>query len=218
MAKVTAPLFGFVASGSVGNSLTFAKWRGVKYAKRFTVPANPRTTGQVLTRDIFTMLNQFWKLAPSGLYAPWTAYSKGRSFVNRNAFQGKNIALLRNDTPLTSMLTMLLSPGSGGGPAPSDVVATAGSTQISLAITLPEVPTGWTLTSSQAVAFIDQAPSADFLSEISYNEETSTPQTNVITGLTAGEDYIVGAWLKWEKPDGAVAYSVSLNDTAQPTA
>jgi len=29
--------------------------------------------------------------------------------------------------------------------------------------------------------------------------------------------YQVGGWLQWERPDGRVAYSVALTDTATPT-
>jgi len=218
MAKVTAPLFGFNAAGSVGQAITFATWRGVKYSKRYTTPSNPRSTAQTLTRDIFTSLNQFWKLAPSGLVEPWTYYASGRSFLTRNAFIGQNIAVLRNDTPLASMETMIASPGSGGGSAPSAIAVTPGSNQLSLALTLPDVPTGWTLTASRAIAFIDQAPSATFSTEIVYNRETTTPQTNVITGLTASELYVVAAFLEWTKPDGTLAFSVGINDTGTPTA
>jgi len=218
MAKVSAPLFGFDAAGSVGKTVTFSTWRGVKYAKRHTIPANPKTTSQQEVRNIFSMLNSFWKLAPTGFVAPWTAYAKGRSFVDRNAFTGKNVALLNNSTPLTTMATLLASPGAGGAPPPSALVATAGSEQISCALTLPQAPTGWTLASSYCIAFIDQAPSAAFSQEIAYNSEASTPETNVITGLTAGEDYVVCGFLVWTKPDGSTAYSVSLNDTATPTA
>lgn len=218
MSKTTAPLFGFDATGQIGKSIVFGKWRGVGYARRYTVPANPQTTGQNLTRDIFRMLNQFWKLAPSGLVATWSAYAQGRSFVNRNAYIGKNIELLRNDTPLTSMVTMLGSPGAKGGLPPAAVVATGGSGDIDIAVTLPEVPTGWTLTASQGIAFIDQAPNVDWTGAITFAEDTGSPEDLTIPGLTASELYVVLVWLKWTKPDGTFAYSVSLSDTATPTA
>lgn len=217
MAKVTAPLFGFEGAGTVGKSITFSKWRGVKYAKRYTVPANPRSTQQTETRDIFGALNQFWKLAPSGMTAAFDAYASGRSFLGRNAFIGNNIGILRNDTPLTSMEGLQASPGAGGGPPPSAIALTPGSTELSVGLTLPEVPTGWTLASSRAIAFIDQAPADAFSQEIFYNDEASTPQTNVLTGLTASETYVVCAFLVWTKPNGATAYSVSLSDTGVPT-
>lgn len=217
MAKTTAPLFGFEGVGSIAKTLTFSKWRGVSYAKRYTKPSYTNTTTQAEVRSIFRALNAFWKLAPTGLVAPWTAAAKGRSFVNRNLFTGNNVKLLYDATPLTSMVTMQFSPGSGGAPPPSALALTAGSGQISAALTLPEVPTGWTLESSLAVAFIDQAPSATFQQQIHSNSEASTPETNVITGLTASESYVVGVFLVWTKPDGTTAYSVSLADTATPT-
>lgn len=218
MSKVTAPLFGFEGTGSVGKTLTYSKWRGVKYVKRYTKPGNPNTTQQQETRNIFSMLSSMWKLLPSGVVAPWTAYATGRSAVNRNFWTGKNMTLLRNTVPLTSMETLLASPGAGGGAPASAIVLTPGDGQISVGLTLPEVPTGWTLAGSRAMAFIDQAPSAPFSQAIAYNEETDTPQTNVLTGLTNDELYVACAFIVWTKPDGSSAYSVSLADTATPTA
>jgi len=217
MAKTTAPLFGFEGVGTVGKSITFSKWRGVKYAKRYTVPGNPNTTGQQQTRNIFSALNSFWKLAPTGMVESWTAYATGRAFVNRNAFVGKNVKLLRNAVPLTTMVTMLASPGAGGGAPASAIALTPGAGQISAALTLPQVPTGWTLASSRAIAFVDQAPADPFSQEIFYNEEAATPQTNVITGLASAETYVMAAFLVWTKPDGTTAYSVSIADTALTT-
>jgi hypothetical protein len=50
MAKVKAPLFGFGASGKLGDALVFAKWKGIDYAREYVVPANPNTAGQSTQR------------------------------------------------------------------------------------------------------------------------------------------------------------------------
>lgn len=218
MAKTTAPLFGFDAVGSISKTVTFSNWRGVPYAKRYTVPSNPKTTSQTETRDIFSALNSMWKLSPTGLVAPWTAYAKGRSFVNRNAFVGKNVAAMRAIPAKTTMADFVASPGAGGGPPASAIALTPGADQISVGLTLPETPTGWTLASSYAIAFVDQAPADVFQQEIFYNSEAASPETNVITGLAASTDYVVSAFLVWTKPDGTTAYSVSLTDTDTTTA
>lgn len=218
MAKVTGPLFGFAGAGSIGKTLTFAKWRGVSYVKRWTTPSNPQTAKQSETRDVFAMLNGMWKLSPTGLIAPWTAASKGRSFVNRNKFIGDNLKVLRAYPALATMATFVASPGAGGGPPAAVMILTPGDTQISVGLTLPETPTGWTLASSFAVAFKDQAPATAFQQEIIYNDEAVAPETNVLPGLTNDELYVVSAFLVWTKPDGTTAYSVSLSDTATPAA
>jgi len=52
MAKVTGPLMSLDASGSVGKTITFSKWKGRNYVRQLTIPANPRTAGQLVTRII----------------------------------------------------------------------------------------------------------------------------------------------------------------------
>ncbi|MGI9863023.1 hypothetical protein SDD30_16730 [Moorella naiadis] len=46
MAKVTAPLMSMDASGALGKALVFAKWKGINYARRYTIPMNPNTVNQ----------------------------------------------------------------------------------------------------------------------------------------------------------------------------
>ena len=217
MAKTTAPLFGFAAEGSLGESITFSKWRGVRYAKRYTKPSNPNTTGQQLTRGIFASLNDFWKLAPAGLVAAWTAFSKGRSFVNRNAFIGQNVRSLRAEPPATSMVNFIASPGSGGAAPPSDITITPGSGSLTVAVDTPQLPTGWSIVASNAVAFLDQAPDDPFNTQVHYEHETVDPTEIEFTGLTGGEPYVVAVWIEYTKPDGSTAYSISLADVATPT-
>lgn len=216
MAKTTAPLFGFAAEGSVGESITFSQWRGIRYAKRYTKPSNPKTTGQQATRNVFSTLNQFWKMAPAGMVNAWTAFAKGRSFVNRNAFIGQNVRLLRDDPPLDSMVGFIASPGVGGAAPPSTILAVEGADQLTITVGLPNLPTGWTLTASAGIAFKDQSPSDPFTSQVHYARETVDPDTLVITGLNGGGEYVFCVWLEFTKPDGSLAYSISLSDVATP--
>lgn len=217
MAKTTAPLFGFGAAGSVGESITFSKWRGVSYAKRYTKPSNPNTLGQQQTRKIFSGLNDFWKLAPAALVTAWTDFAKGRSFVNRNAFIGQNIKTLRSEPPATSMVDFIASPGSGGAAPASDIDLVPGDAQITIAITLPQLPTGWSIARTHAIAFLDQSPDDPFNTQIHYVADAVTPESIDITGLTNDEPYVVSVWVEYVKPDGKPAYSVSLTDLATPT-
>lgn len=216
MAKTTAPLFGFAAEGSVGESITFSQWRGVKYAKRYTKPSNPNTMGQQLTRGIFATLNQFWKMAPAGMVDAWTAFARGRSFVNRNAFIGQNTRLLRQDPPATSMVDFIASPGVGGAAPATSILLDGVNGGIDVDVGLPGLPTGWTLAAASAIAFIDQAPDEPFTSQVHYVRDTASPESISITGLTNGSEYVVCVWLEFTKPDGSTAYSISLADTATP--
>jgi hypothetical protein len=218
MAKATAPLLSFDAAGQIGQTMVASRWRGVQYWRRYVIPANPQTTAQQQTRGIFSMLNGFWLRAPALIVAPWFLYATGRPFTDRNAFIGQNLSLLRKPTVATDMQALIGSPGAKGGIPPTSVSAAAGVEQAVVTIGLPAEPPDWTIAASVAAAFIDQDPLDPFPTVIAANRETAAPETNTITGLVATELYVVMAWLEWTRPDGTVAYSISLNDTVTPTA
>lgn len=50
MAKTQAPLFGFGASGKLGDALVFGTWKGIDVARRYVVPSNPQTAAQTTQR------------------------------------------------------------------------------------------------------------------------------------------------------------------------
>lgn len=86
MAKVTGPLMSLDASGTVGNTATFSKWKGRNYVRLRVTPQNPQTADQasgrtklgavgqalsaILTRakDPLSVGSQFW--ADGVAYAP----------------------------------------------------------------------------------------------------------------------------------------------------
>ena len=50
MAKVTGPLMSLDASGTVGNTAVFSKWKGRNYVRLRVIPKNMRSADQQLTR------------------------------------------------------------------------------------------------------------------------------------------------------------------------
>lgn len=46
MAKVTGPLMSLSASGKIANTVVFAGWKGVQYARKYVIPANPESVAQ----------------------------------------------------------------------------------------------------------------------------------------------------------------------------
>jgi hypothetical protein len=50
MAKLTAPLFSFGASGKLANALVFLKWKGLDDVRQYVVPTNPQTPAQTTQR------------------------------------------------------------------------------------------------------------------------------------------------------------------------
>lgn len=215
MAKTTAPLLSLGAAGTVGGVMTFAKWRGVGYVRQRVVPANPRSTAQVLTRDIFTNMGLRWKTGGTLMRAPWDRFATGQKFVGRNAYMGQNLAAMRGEADMDAYIG---SPGAKGGLPPTSIALTSvAALGIECVVTVPDAPAGWTLTSAIATCFIEQTPEATVADVIQEVEDVSAPYSCDFTGLTA-TTYQVQAWLKWAKPDTTVAYGASISDTILVTA
>lgn len=209
MAKVTAPLLSFGASGTIAKVQTYANWRGVPYARKHVIPANPRSTAQTLTRDIFANFNTRWKQGGPLMRAPWDRFAVGQKFVGRNSYMGKNLQACRGEIDLEDYIG---SPGAKGGLPPSSLVlTTVAANGIEAVIVAPTPPTGWTLTSAIATCFKDQTPEAAVTDVVNEIEDVAAPFSCDFTGLDT-VDYVVQAWLKWAKPDTSVAYGASLAD------
>jgi hypothetical protein len=215
MAKTTAPLFGFGASGTLAKAIVFSKWKGRPYARRHVIPANPQSTAQTLTRDVFSTATAIWKIAPTLFIEAWDRFATGQVLTGRNGFTGRFVSVLRAASDLT---TMVFSPGAKGGLPPLTTAVVAGSTQLEVTVTVPAPPSGWTLTSVICAVIRDGAPATTTLYEVTAGEDVSSPYVVTLTGLTASVLYIVGAWTKWAKPDGSVAYGPSILDSGTPTA
>ena len=215
MAIPTAPLLSFGASGSVAQTIVYSKWKGRPYVRRYVIPSNPKTVAQTLTRDVFAASNSYWKGAPSLFISAWDLFATGQVLTGRNAFTGRYVSILR---PQANSLLFPFSPGAKGGLAALSMVITPGSTQLSVDVTVPATPTGWTLTSAIVATLKDDDPAAPAEFTITAGEDVTDPFTVLLTGLTASVLYVVGAWLKWAKPDGSVAYGPSINDSGTPTA
>ena len=210
MAKVTAPLLSFDARGKIADTQVYANWRGVKYVRRHTIPQNPKTTAQVLTRDIFANLEIRWKQGGVLMRAPWDRFATGQKFVGRNAYLGQNIAATRGEVDLALYIG---SPGAKGGLAPTSLaLTTVAANGIEAVVVAPAAPTGWTLTSAICTCLKDQTPEATVTDVIQEVEDVAAPFSCDFTGLDI-TTYFVQAWLKWAKPDASVAYGASIVDS-----
>lgn len=213
MAKITAPFLSFGATGSLAKTLVASKWKGRPYMRRHVVPANPQTTAQTTTRTTFSNASEIWKQMGSIGVAPWDRFAQGQVLTGRNAFMGRWVETNRGQADLAAAV---FSPGAKGGLPPVTLALTAGSTQITVDTTNPSAPTGWTLTAMQCIAIRDQDPETGVLFTTTEGEDAVTFNQVVLSGLTASVLYQVGAWLKWTKPDGSIAYSPSSLDSATP--
>lgn len=206
MAKTENPLLGTGASGAIGKSLVFGAWKGVRYARRYVVPANPRTSAQTLTRDTFAFLVALWNKFPAELRAPWREYARGKPLTDRNALVKHNLPNLRGETSLAGLS---LSPGAGGGYAPGQLLAIGGSGGVTASLGAPSLPEGWQIVRAVFALMPDQEPIGSPVGEISVATDSTAPYEVSFSGLEAGS-YYIGAFFQYRRPDGKAAFSPGL--------
>lgn len=214
MAKLTGPLMSMGAKGSIGKAMVTAEWRGVKYARAYSVPANPRTTAQQTNRAGFALLREMYKLAPAAVRAPWEAFASGRPFLPVNKFVGENLRLLQGQPDFANAI---MSPGARGGLPPAAVVVADSVTADSVQVTVTpptQLPDGWTIVEAAAAAHLEQDPFGIFSGPFVAGTDTTDPYVITLGGFTAADVVRAYGWVVYEKPDGKLAYSVSLNGTA----
>lgn len=213
MAKVTAPLLSFGASGQIAKTQVYSTWKGRPYVRRHVIPSNPQTVAQTSTRNTFSNASSVWKLMGALAISPWDRFATGQVLTGRNAFMRDFVKELRGDIDLTDMI---FSPGAKGGLPSVSVTPTAGVDQITLDFINPTPPTGWVLEAAIGVAIFDQDPEAmtDFAT---FADEDLGGLQTVITGLTSVGPYRWGGWLRWAKPDLSIAYGPSLTGATTPT-
>ena len=210
MSRVTAPLLSFDARGKIADTMVYSNWRGVPYVRRHVIPANPKSTEQMKTRNTFSGLELRWKQGGSIMREPWNRFAVGQKFVGRNAYLGKNIAVIRGDAGMDDYIG---SPGAKGGLPPSTLVlGTVAANGIEAAVTVPADYGSWTITAVQATFLKDQAADAVVTDIVVEGEDLATPFTVDVTGLDTVA-YWVQAWTKWTHSDGRIAYGASLADT-----
>lgn len=215
MPKVSAPLLSFDARGQIGKAQVYSNWKGIAYARRYVVPANPNTVRQQQTRRGWSLLNDIWRYMPAAVRAPWDAFAVGKPLTGRNKFFQENQRVLAAAPQPLDVAGMIWSPGARGGVPGQNIVITAAGTTITVTQTIPVPPQGWTILASVAVAMPNQAPNDDFPGLIVSDREENVPGTNILPGLVDGVEYVVGTWLEWQRPAGTTAYSISLSDTVE---
>jgi len=210
MAKISGALLSFGAAGTIGKTVTFARWKGQPYARQRVVPSNPNSTAQQLTRGVFANGSNVWKNAGALLIAPWNSFALGQTLTGRNAFMSKFVSLNRGEADLQSMQ---FSPGAKGGVPLVSATPTAGDDQVTVVCVPPTPPTGWTVNSCVVAVIPDQDPETmtDYIS--SELDDSSDPYSINITGLLDATNYVGGAWPVWNKPDGSLAYGPSSEFT-----
>lgn len=71
MVKVNAPMMSLDASGTLGDAITFSKWKGRPYVRERVIPSNPKSGAQVGRRVMFGFLTQEWAAIGAVPKATW---------------------------------------------------------------------------------------------------------------------------------------------------
>lgn len=91
MARVTGPLFSIDASGTVGKTITFTKWKGRNVVRQRVIPMNPKSALQTGTRAMFQYLTRVWAAIDGTAQATWDELAAGKAVSAFNAFVGENL-------------------------------------------------------------------------------------------------------------------------------
>lgn len=212
MAKLTGPLLSFSALGTIADTVTYSRWKGIDFARQRVIPANPNTTEQQTTRSVFSTLSGMWKVLPALGFAPWDANAVGRPYTGRNRFMGDNLTVIRGESDMQNFLG---SPGSLAGPATPAISAAFSSPNITITCTPPTLPNGWTIQAAVGIGFPDQDPEDVFGGPVLAAEDAVDPFTAVVldtTGAPTGT-WVCSAWYRFLRDDGRVAYGFSAQDT-----
>lgn len=210
MAKLTAPLMSLGARGTIGKTIVFAAWKGIEFARRHVIPANPQTTEQSETRNVFTTLNGMFKVAQTLARASWVAGAQGKPLTDRNYFIKSNLPGLRGQADMTAFVG---SPGALAGLPPASVSAAFNVDHIEISLVAPTLPPGWTIQGATGIAFPDQDPSDPFGGPLDEDEDLVTPYLVTLPAGPASGTWICSGWFRYTRPDGRLAYGPSLQDT-----
>ena len=94
MAKVDGPLLSLDASGTIANTLTFSKWKGINYVRQKVNPSNPQTAAQTTQRTIFADAVALWQTKDAATKTSWNDRAKalGYNMSGFNLFVQQYIA------------------------------------------------------------------------------------------------------------------------------
>ena len=86
MAKISGPFLSMTASGTVGNVLTAAKWKGIAYMRKWFVPSNPQTSKQTNIRLAMSISVAKWGVMSQAIQDSFNTGAEGTSQSGFNLF------------------------------------------------------------------------------------------------------------------------------------
>ncbi len=85
MARTKAPLFSLDASGKLGGSIVFSKWKGRTYVRALSIPANPKSGLQVGMRSSLRFVTQDFTNLTAAQKAAWDTLAAVTNITQLNA-------------------------------------------------------------------------------------------------------------------------------------
>ena len=139
MARVTGPLLSMDASGAVGGSIVFSKWKGRNYVRRFVVPHNPRSALQVAQRAVLRFLSTDWAGIPVLDQATWDSLAAATNISPFNAYLSNG---LNRNSQLKGPARVYPADESGPIPTAPTLAVTGGVHNAGIVITQGVIPGG----------------------------------------------------------------------------
>ena len=91
MVKLNGPMMSMDASGTIGDTITFSKWKGRSYARQRVIPSNPQTGPQTGIRAMMKFLSQQWKGLTAPNKATWVITAAQTAISPFNAYCAFNV-------------------------------------------------------------------------------------------------------------------------------
>jgi len=210
MARLTGALFSLAASGTIADTLTFAKWKGIQYVRTRVIPANPNTADQQDVRGIFSTLCEMWKRMGTYARAPWISFVAGKPLTARNKHIGESVGVLQAQADMDNLV---MSVATGQALPPVTITpADAGGQVLTIACTVPAAPIGYTLEACLMLGVLDGDPSPVIIRQTFEARDIMAPFSQDLAVGVAG-DYQCAAIVEYTRDsDGSTHYSDALRD------
>lgn len=122
MVKAFSPMMSLDASGTVGKSITFSKWKGRNYVRKRVKPANPKSGLQTGMRSGVGFMSKRYATLTATQKANWKATFKTLKITPLNSMVRFNQVKIRQNLGIASDPTNVAGAVEA---APTGVVATA---------------------------------------------------------------------------------------------
>jgi len=142
MVKVFAPALSLDASGTIGNAITFSKWKGRHYIRERIIPANPKSGLQTGFRAMFQFLSQNWAALAAGHKTSYDTLADSLAISPFNAYMRANQKRWRNYRAPSNNIAAAedgtVAAWNGGAPS-----AVGGPSNVTLSMTPASFLTNW---------------------------------------------------------------------------